>query len=112
MDSRSPKERLHMIPHLIGEPINKYDIWHSSNYHQLDYLDYLDEEITAQISPSELEWMKDCHNSPEFLNIRTRYIEIYKQLLTVEEIDERRTLLAEANSLLDSLSENPNFTEL
>ncbi len=95
---------LYLIPHVIGENLKKeYEIWHSTNYHYLDYVDDLPEEVKESITKTEIEWMRECYNSLEFRRIRKRYIEIYHELLTVREIEERTVLLKEAYSLLSTL---------
>ncbi|MCW7551632.1 hypothetical protein NX722_03020 [Endozoicomonas gorgoniicola] len=95
---------LYLIPHVIGENLeHEHDIWHSTNFHYLDYVHDLPKEVKDNIKNSEIEWMRECYNSPDFSRIRKRYIEIYHKLLTVREIEERRVLLKESYSLLSSL---------
>ncbi len=95
---------LYMIPHLIGLDIQKYDMWHSSNLEDIDYVEYIPEEIRECIQPSEIEWMSGLYHSFEFRRIRERYIAIFQALQHTKEIEKRKRLLNESRSLLDSLA--------
>lgn len=94
---------LYMIPHLIGLSIQKYDMWHSSNLEDIDYLEYIPEEIRGCIQPSEMVWMSGLFHSFEFRRIRERYIEIFQALQHTKEIEKRKRLLDESRSLLNLL---------
>jgi hypothetical protein len=94
---------LYMIPHFLGRPVEPLDIWHGSNYEEIEYVEYVPDEVLQQITPTELAWMAELYNSPEFGRIRLRHMEIYGQLPTIHNLDDRRVLLSEANALLDSL---------
>lgn len=97
---------LYLIPHIIGQVIQEYDIWHSSNYTQIDYVEYLSEEIKENIKEAELQWMTELYNSFEFRRIRKRYIEIYQQLQHTTVLEKRIELLDETKSLFSILGSN------
>ena len=94
---------LYLIPHLIDQDVQKYDIWHSSNYEYIDYVEYIPEEVKNNIKQSEIQWMNTLYHSFEFRRIRKRYIEIYDELQHTKDLDERKSLLKESYSLLDTL---------
>ncbi len=94
---------LYMIPHVLGRPVESLDIWHASNDAEPDYVEYLPDEVQQKITESELAWVAEQHDSPEFARIRERHIDIYRQLSTVKEMGERRALLTEARSLVETL---------
>jgi hypothetical protein len=95
---------LYMIPHVLGRPVEPLDIWHSSSDAKLDYVEYLPEEVQRKITESELAWMAGQHDSPEFVHVRERHIDIYRRLSTIKEIGARRALLDEDDALIDGLT--------
>lgn len=96
---------LYMIPRIIDEDIQEYDIWHASNLTYLDYVQYVPKRVLESIQPDDIEWMKTLYESFEFRRIRKRYIEIYHDLLHLHDVQTRRPLVTEAYTLLDSLME-------
>jgi hypothetical protein len=95
---------LYLIPNIIGVPLEEeYDIWHSSNFENLYYSTDLPSEINDNIQENELIWMKETYESFDFRRINKSYRKIYHQLKSAEDIDERRKLLKESNSLLGSI---------
>lgn len=96
---------LYIIPKIIGKKVKPYDIWHSSSDTDIDYIDYLSEEVRTSIQQSEIDWMNTLYESFEFRVIRKRYIEIFHELQNVKEISARRKLLDESCKLLNSLVE-------
>jgi hypothetical protein len=96
---------LYLIPHIIGQEVQEYDIWHSSSDKHIDYVGYLPEEVREKIKQREIDWMKTLYDSFEFRRIRRRYIEIYHELQNVKELEVRKALLNESYSLLNNLFE-------
>ena len=56
--------------------------------------------ILKSIKETEVQWMKGLYDSFEFLRIRKRYIEIYRDLEDTKDIESRKKLLNESYSLL------------
>ena len=94
---------LYLIPSIMGQEVKEYDIWYSSSDEDIDYVEYVPEEIRKNIKDSEIQWMDTLFNSFEFRRIRKRYIEIYHDLQHTKQIEERTKLLDESYSLLDIL---------
>jgi len=94
---------LYIIPKILGHEIDEYDIWHSSSDQNIVYFSYLPKEVTDSITEAEINWLRQEYDSPEFSHIRQRYIEIHHKLKFTKEINERKRLLSESNSLLDAL---------
>jgi hypothetical protein len=94
---------LYIIPKLLNKKIEKYDIWHSSSDQHIGYVDYTPKEVISSITESELQWIRQEYESPEFLRIRNRYIVIFHELRDTKEISERKRLLKESYSLVGSL---------
>jgi hypothetical protein len=71
---------LYLIPHLLGREQDKLDIWHSTNYEQKEFLEYVPPEIWALWDSPALQWVETVYDSPEFRQIHAQYIEIREQL--------------------------------
>lgn len=93
---------LYVIPKILEREVKEHDMWHSSNFAVIEYFDYMPTEVLANIAESELEWMKAQFDSPEFKSVRERHIEIFHQLDTERDIEERRKLSSEDRSLIDT----------
>lgn len=94
---------LYLLPFIIGETAEEYDIWHASNFDQIDYVNHTPDEVIESIRKGEALWIESLYKSFEFRRIRKRYIEIYHKLLSTRQIEARRKLLEESYSLLDGL---------
>jgi hypothetical protein len=94
---------LYMIPQIIGQNVNEYNMWHSSSDASADYFEYIPEEVLKSIKGTEAQWMKRLYNSFEFNRIRKRYIEIYHDLKDTKDIESRKKLVNESRSLLNNL---------
>jgi hypothetical protein len=93
---------LYVIPHLLGLEQDELDIWHSSNLEQKDYVQYAPPEIWALWDGQALEWARETYESPEFCQVRARYIEIYEQLET-EPLGPKRSQLVEESFRLRAI---------
>jgi hypothetical protein len=94
---------LYLIPKIIGIDVREYDMWHSSNFSDIDYFEEIPAQVRESIKETDIQWMNELYQSFEFRSIRKRYIEIFKQLQNTKEIEKRRKLLNESYTLLDSL---------
>ncbi|MBC2703776.1 hypothetical protein [Desulfobacula sp.] len=94
---------LYIIPKVLGLDIKKYDIWHSSSDEFIDYFDYIPNEVLESLSEKDKNWIEESYDSFVFKRIRQRYIEIYHNLLTIKDSEERGQILEESYSLLDQL---------
>ena len=90
---------LYLIPHLLDRDQDELDIWHSTNYEQKEFLEYVPPEIWALWDGPALRWAQEMYDSPEFRRIRTRYIEIHEQLKSEPRGPRRSALVDEAFSL-------------
>jgi len=71
---------LYLVPHLLGMPQDRLEIWHGSNWAEKSYLEYAPPELLALWDQRPLEWAKETYQSPKFRQVRARYIEIHEQL--------------------------------
>lgn len=92
---------LYIIPHLLGHEIEKYNIWHCMNTEEPDYAEFIFGEVIEAITNSDLKWMKELYHSPDFSHMRDRYVEIHRKLKDTHDVEERRKLIKEADSLLE-----------
>ncbi len=99
--AESMLSNLYVIPFFLGHKIKKYDMWHSSNYEEIDYLDYLYPQIIDAIGDVDRNWMAGHYDSFIFRRIRSRYIEIFHELDGLEGVEARSVLLDEVDGLLD-----------
>jgi hypothetical protein len=83
---------LYLIPHLLGSEQAELDIWHASNWERVDYLQDAPPEIYGLWDEEALQWVKETYHSPEFCQVRERFIEIYDQL-KVERLGPKRSEL-------------------
>lgn len=96
---------LYIIPQLLGESVEEYDMWHSSNYEHLDYYEYIPEELIALITKEDIAWINELHNSFVFRRMRKKHIEIYSQLKYVKDLESRKALLKESYLIMGYLNE-------
>ena len=96
---------LYLIPHLLGQEVAEYDIWHSSSDEYKGYVEYLPQQVKGAVTEAELQWVKTLYESSGFRQIRQRYVEIYRELQSIEDYDKRRKLLDEAHALLEILDD-------
>jgi hypothetical protein len=92
---------IYLIPHLLGDPIQKVDMWHSSNYDEPNIVEYLPEKIRNNISAGDLEWIASKYNSDKFQKVLKRHISIHQKLEKTPIGEFRSHLVREAHSLLD-----------
>jgi hypothetical protein len=93
---------LYLVPYLLGLEQDKLDIWHGSNIAEKDYLRYAPPEIFGLWDEPALQWAEEIYHSPEFCQVRARYVEIYKQLRYEPPGPKRSQLVSEAFRLQTS----------
>ena len=85
---------LYLIPYVLGEEnIEVEDMWHGSNFAEIDYIDYTPEEIYSAISFSELEWIEELYDSDEFVKMRNTHIGIHYELQHEKDTAKRKALI-------------------
>lgn len=94
---------LYVIPSVIGEPVKRHDMWHGSNWSEVDYAEEIPEQVREGLNDDDKAWMRAQFESFEFRRVRKRYIEIYHELEEVRDLDSRSGLLNEARELSESI---------
>jgi hypothetical protein len=95
---------LYLIPNVLGEDVQEYDLWHSSNYAEIDYVEELPYVVKNEITEAEIQWLRGLFESFEFRRIRKRYVEIFHALKHEKSFEVRRSLLDESDGLLNILT--------
>ena len=90
---------LYLVPHLIGSPIARLDIWHGSNLEDITYLDYIQDAYLELWTQGEREWAASLYHSEGFQKVRARYIEIGRLLDATPPGPERSRLVKEKRGL-------------
>lgn len=85
---------LYLLPRLLGETIERLDIWPGSNTEWPEYVDNLPPEFFDIWTPEEREWARQLYASEHFAKVRAEYIDIESQLRD-EPRGPRRTRLVE-----------------
>lgn len=64
---------IYFIPQLLSDiGIEKEDMWHSSNFEEIDYFDYLPDPVLEALTYTELEWIEKLYDSDEFQKLKDR----------------------------------------
>ena len=90
---------LYLLPALLEIEQNRLDIWHGTNWAEKSYVQYAPAEVLALWDATALEWAKQMYQSPNFREVRDRYITIYKQLQAEPVGPKRSQLVQEAFQL-------------
>lgn len=85
---------LYLLPALFFKPINKLDMWHSSNWQSPEYLPAI-EEYLSEPSLQERTWFEEEFSGPLFSKIRNKYIATYRELKDERNIEVRRRILGD-----------------
>ena len=85
---------LYLVPHLLGMPHDRLDMWHGSNWAEMGYLEYAPPELFALWDQAALAWVKETYQSTKFRQVRARYVEIHEQLRH-EPVGPRRSQLVQ-----------------
>ena len=87
-------QNLYLIPHLIGQDIDRLDIWHSSNYADKEYLDDIPDEYWDLWTTEDIAWVQEFWQRDETKRTVAEYIELSHQLLDAPGgSDERMAIL-------------------
>jgi len=87
---------LYIIPRLLGQDQEELDIWHGSNLAEKTYLEYIPPVLFDLWDQATVEWAQETYDSPEMVQQRERYIEIYRQLKTESPGPKRSRLVQKA----------------
>ena len=105
LDAASKKLRqtmlmnLYLLPRLLGLKQERLNIWHGTNWAEPSYLGDAPPELLELWDDPARRWARERYQSPEFTAVRTRYVEIHAQLLTLRPGPERSRLAEESIQL-------------
>ena len=100
---------LYLLPHLLGINQERLDTWHSSNWDEKEYAESAAPEIFELWADEEKDWVRKAYSRQEVEEIRSRYIEIHRQLKT-EPVGAKRTELVMEASRMERLDKDGKFT--
>jgi hypothetical protein len=86
-------QNLYLIPRLIGQDIDRLDIWHSSNYAEKEYLDDTPQEYWDLWTEEDITWAQGYWQRDEIKKTIVEYIELSHQLLTSPGGSDERTAI-------------------
>lgn len=95
-------KNLYLLPRLLRIRQEILDIWHSSNWDEKEYVESAPPEIFQLWTDEEKEWARKVYNSQKVEELRSRYIEIYRQL-KIEPVGAKRTELVMKASRMEHL---------
>ena len=97
---------LYLIPQILKREIEEYDMWHSSNWQHIDYIEYIPTELIDTFTEEDLAWAEEKYDSFQFAGIRKQHIELYAALDKTKGVEERGKILKKARTLLKPLERN------
>ncbi len=92
---------VYLLPHILEEPMERVDMWHSCSDEDPEYIDYFPERIQEAITDEDLEWIRERYKSDSFKKVLMRHIEINHEFESASIGDARSKLVKEGFNLLD-----------
>jgi hypothetical protein len=90
---------IYLIPHLLGQKVERIEMWHGSSDAAPGYLEQIPHEFFFLWDEGAREWAAKLYHSQPFMVVLSRYIEIHRQLLNIPPGPKRTRLVTEAFSL-------------
>lgn len=84
---------VYLLPALLGSLVAPYDMWHSSNTGQPEYVSEVPTEFLPDLSEQERLWIKGQLDSFRFRRVKDEYVSTYRALKGEKNIDKRRDIL-------------------
>jgi hypothetical protein len=86
-------QNIYLLPSLLGLPVSAEDIWHSSNWAELDYVHATRPEFVPRLSREEGEWIAGLLASDLFRRMKTEYISTFAALKDEHDVKRRIAIL-------------------
>ena len=93
-------QNVYLLPILLGLRHDRYDIWHSSNMEEPDYITEAPPDFLPHLSEQERSWIGEQLETFRFRRAREEYIATYGALKHEKDIDKRRQILRRWNEFL------------
>lgn len=84
---------LYLLSSLIGSPIARQDMWHSSNWDEPEYLSRVSPEFLPQLSEDERSWIGQQLESVLFRRVKDECVSTHHALLTEKNVERRSAIL-------------------
>jgi tetratricopeptide (TPR) repeat protein len=88
---------LYLLPELVGSPLSRQDMWHSSNWEEPDYIYEVDDEFMPELTDDERRWIKQQLESSLFRQVKDEFISTHHALLGEDDIAKRSAILRRWN---------------
>lgn len=86
-------QNIYILPTLVDLKPEQQDIWHGSNFEQLEYLYEIPEEMLPSFTEEERIWIRKRLESYAFQRVLKEYIATFHGLKYEKEIEKRRPIL-------------------
>lgn len=90
---------MYFLPHLLRQPCERQQIFHGSNIADHGYIYDVDQRVFSSWKKREIGWAYNIHYSSEYQFLRDQYIGFRKQLKDETEIEKRRAIIDNENTL-------------
>ena len=90
---------LYLFPRLFGCQQEQRQMWHGSNWQELDYVQEIPEQYFALWTAEEIRWAKEVYGHPTIEALRRRFVEIQEELGREKDRERRRILIEEEHRL-------------
>ena len=91
----------YLVPALLGQEQTRHQMWHGSNFAELEYAQDIPEEIVRALRDEDLQWLSETHGSMEFRRCEEQFIELMQQLEKETVPARRSTIMRKEEKLLD-----------
>jgi hypothetical protein len=92
----------YIIPFLLERNIDRFDMWHSSNVEEPEWIKEGPIELFDLWDEESIAWLTKFYDNPDFEKTRKRQIELNKLLESESSVEKRRKLLDEIRKLRKS----------
>lgn len=90
---------IYLIPYLLGQEIERIEMWHGSSDEEPWYLQEIPFEFFSLWDEHARQWAEKLYHSQPFRAVLSRYIEIHRELLNLAPGPKRTRLVTEASTL-------------
>ena len=96
---------LYLLPHLVGSPLPRQEMWHSSNWDEPDYILDVDEEFLPQLADDERLWVTQQLESSLFRRVKDEYVAAHRAPLGEDDIARRSAILRRWNKFWSEVTD-------
>lgn len=94
-------ENLYLVPHLLGQNIERHEIWHGCNTEWPEYALDIPTELLDLWDDESRRWAQDVSMHPAVVEKVARFIDIHRELNTERPGPKRTALVKESYAMRD-----------